>query len=138
MMLREQMSRLSRHAVITALATAYPLVSSSKREGIFMWHHGRCGSTVLGDLLDQHPAIRWYGEIFEGYALRHARRTRFRDDLRYVQVASGKRAPGIEIKGLPCQHLPTLDVSLRRFVEAIVACGFSRCIFLHRRNILRK
>ena len=30
-----------------------------------MFHPGRCGSTVLGNLLNQHPSIEWDGEIYE-------------------------------------------------------------------------
>jgi hypothetical protein len=132
------MSRIPKQIKIEALASVYPFLSSSKRAGIFMWHHGRCGSTVLGRLLKQHPDIRWYGEIFEGYAARHMHRAKFRDDIKYVQVVSGKKSPGIEIKGLPCQHLHNLGVSLQRFVEVIRQYGFSHCVLLHRQNILRK
>jgi hypothetical protein len=31
---------------------------------LVMIHPGRCGSTVLGGMLNQHPAIRWDREIF--------------------------------------------------------------------------
>ena len=132
------MRRIPKQIEIEALASVYPFLSSSKHAGIFMWHHGRCGSTVLGRLLNQHPDIRWYGEIFEGYAARQMQRAKFHDDIKYVQVVSGKKSPGIEIKGLPCQHLHNLGVSLQRFAEVIRQHGFSHCVLLHRHNILRK
>src|SRR5262249_25295202 len=34
---------------------------------IAMIHHGRTGSQLLGDLLDQHPLIAWGGELFEPF-----------------------------------------------------------------------
>lgn len=133
-----QSGRIPRQLKIALLASAYPLFPADKRKGVFMWHHGRCGSTVLGRILNQHPAIRWRGEIYERYAESGTPRPNFRDDLRYAQIECGRRLPGFELKGLPSQHLPTLGVSLRQFVEAVREHGFSHCVFLDRRNTLRK
>lgn len=132
------MSRIPRYIKVKALAPFYPFVRPGKQTGIFMWHHGRCGSTVLGNLLNQRPDVRWHGEIFERYAVRGMHRARFRDDLMFTQVTSQKRSPGIEIKGLPCQHLSSLGLTLDQFVQVIEEHGFHQCVFLHRRNILRK
>ncbi len=33
-------------------------------EFVFVFHEGRCGSTILGDLLDQHPKIKWMAEPY--------------------------------------------------------------------------
>lgn len=38
--------------------------SRLKGEFVFTFHEGRCGSTILGDLLDQHPKINWAGEFY--------------------------------------------------------------------------
>ncbi len=38
--------------------------SRLKGELVFIFHEGRCGSTILADLLDQHPKIKWAGEIY--------------------------------------------------------------------------
>lgn len=133
-----QSNRVPREVKIRLLASAYPLFPSDKRKGIFMWHHGRCGSTVLGRVLNQHPAIRWRGEIYEPYADAGTPRLNFRDDLKYTQLECGRKLPGFEIKGLPSQHLPTLGVSLRQFLDAVRELGFSHGIFLDRRNTLRK
>ena len=32
---------------------------------IMMLHNGRCGSTVVGDLLAQNPNIHWASELYE-------------------------------------------------------------------------
>jgi hypothetical protein len=133
-----QSNRIPRQLKIQLLASAYPLFPSDKRKGVFMWHHGRCGSTVLGRILNQHPGIRWRGEIYEPYAEAGIPRPNFRDDLRYAQLECGRKLPGIELKGLPSQHLPTLGTSLEQFVETIREHGFSHCVFLDRRNTLRK
>ncbi len=133
-----QSNRVPRQLKIKLLAAAYPLFPDDKRKGIFMWHHGRCGSTVLGGMLKQHPNIRWRGEVYEPYAEAGIPRPNFRDDIRYAQLECGPKIPGIELKGLPSQHLPTLGVSLGQFMDVVRDYGFSHCIFLDRRNTLRK
>ena len=35
--------------------------------GLLTWHQGRCGSSVLGSLLGQHPQITVHNEIFSKY-----------------------------------------------------------------------
>jgi hypothetical protein len=133
-----QSNRVPRELKIRLLASAYPLFPADKRKGVFMWHHGRCGSTVLGQILNQHPGIRWRGEIYERYAEAGTPRPNFRDDLKYAQIECGRKLPGFELKGLPSQHLPTLGVSLGQFMDAVREHGFSHCVFLDRRNTLRK
>ena len=103
-----------------------------------MWHHGRCGSSVLGKLLNQHPEIRWYREIFERYSSRQEARPNFRDDIKRVRRKARERIPGIELKGLPSQHLQTIGVPLEEFVDVIREEEFTKCVVLHRKNILRK
>lgn len=133
-----QSNRIPRELAIKLLASAYPVFPSGKRKGVFMWHHGRCGSTVLGRILNQHPGIRWNGELYEDYAEAAIPRPNFRDDLKYAQLECGRKLPGFELKGLPSQHLPTLGVSLGQFLETVREHGFSHCVFLDRRNTLRK
>ncbi|MGF1479266.1 MAG: hypothetical protein ACFB4I_07215 [Cyanophyceae cyanobacterium] len=69
-----------------ACSVAYPLTQYKNRPGIFMWHHGRCGSTVLGKLLDQHPDINWRGEIFELYAVHGIEPLSVEEDIKYVRA----------------------------------------------------
>lgn len=103
-----------------------------------MWHHGRCGSSVLGTLLDQHPDISWHRELYRRYTVKGIDRPNFLDDIRRVRGKSTKSFYGIELKGLPSQHLQRLGVDLEQFIDAIGPEGFEHAIFLHRRNILRK
>lgn len=110
----------------------------SGRRGILMWHHGRCGSSVLGKLLDQHPDISWHRELYRRYTVKGVDRPNFLDDIHRVRAKSTKTFYGIELKGLPSQHLRRLGVNLEQFVAAIQPEGFEHAIFLHRRNILRK
>lgn len=127
-----------RGIVRNASGYAYPLLPGRRSEGIFLWHHGRCGSTVLGNMLGQHPDIKWYSEIYHTYTLRGKARPRWRHDLRTAQVVSGDCMPGVEVKGLPCQDLETIGASLPEFSAGLRANGFVHCIVLDRANILRK
>jgi hypothetical protein len=110
----------------------------SGRRGILLWHHGRCGSSVLSRLLDQHPDISWHRELYRRYTVKGIDRPNFLDDIHRVRAKSTEPFYGIELKGLPSQHLQRLGVDLERFVDAIRPEGFEHAIFLHRRNILRK
>ncbi len=44
--------------------TIVPIISKELKGCVAMFHVGRSGSTVLGDLLDQHPDIFWDSEIY--------------------------------------------------------------------------
>jgi hypothetical protein len=63
---------------------------------IAMIHHGRCGSQVLGDLLDQHSRICWEGELFE--PLSHKLPKRPMPHLRQHLRACRKAMFGFETK----------------------------------------
>lgn len=39
-------------------------ISNSWEKKVIIIHGGRCGSTVLGDILAQNPMIHWAGEIY--------------------------------------------------------------------------
>ncbi len=51
-------NRIPRALAIRLRASVYPAFPSGKRKGVFMWHRGRCGSTVPDRILKQHPGIR--------------------------------------------------------------------------------
>jgi hypothetical protein len=127
-----------RQLKIKAYSIVYPFVYNRQIPGIFMWHQGRCGSTVLANLLNQHPNIDWRGEIFEYYARHRMKPSSVEEEIKYIRAVTGKNLPGIEIKGLPCQHLNQIKTSLQQFAEILNKCGFNDCIFLSRKNILRK
>jgi hypothetical protein len=125
-------------ARVAALSMRYRIQARRIEQSVFMWHHGRCGSTVLGELLNQHSRVRWYGEIYEPYSARGRLRRRYADDLKRIALASHKPVIGMELKGLSCQHLRTLGATLEEFAGVLHAHHYGCCILLDRRNILRK
>lgn len=108
-----------------------------------MFHTGRCGSTVLGDMLAQHPDVFWANEIFNemtwkfNWNLISRLRTR-----RFIEAASStqtKKYYGFEIKFLPEQHLRAecINLSLPALIDLLRNMEM-RFIVLLRRNYLRR
>jgi hypothetical protein len=112
------------------------------QQRVAMFHAGRCGSKVLTDMLNQHPAVFWGGEIFEN-AMVNGRGQRGREFAKKrVEVRAGtRRAPifGFETKHLPSLHLgpACIDLNLEEYLDLLDEMGFSKYIFLHRRNYLK-
>ncbi len=105
-----------------------------------MYHIGRCGSSVLGNLLHQHPAIRWDREIYFHRWTRSNRRLERWDSesfLRRSMWAAGRRYYGFEIKFLDSQHLLTLQLSLAEYIAELARVGVTHHVILERRNTLR-
>lgn len=114
-----------------------------------MFHIGRCGSGVLGDLLAQNPAIAWEGELLKPrrfhrdlpFPLRRlwpGAPLRDRAMLRLVRDklagADGTMAYGFETKFF---HLEREGVSLATFLRTVEQGGVDRYVILRRRNLLR-
>ena len=137
---QEITSRLRKMAKTRFWATGVP---SSRPANIAMFHIGRCGSTVLGDMLDQHPGVYWDGEVYEPH-IENA--TRCNQDIHEalrepVQILkkriprSGKRIYGFEIK---FYHLKLAGISLREYVGHLKIMGFNHFVLLDRKNSLKK
>ena len=110
--------------------------------GVVNWHLGRCGSSVLGSLLDQHPDVGYSNEIFSPYMPRR-RGVRILPTIEQVVADSayGLRSDVhlFEVKHLPAQNLglyPSLDVA--DWLQIFRGLGYQSHILLHRRNGLRR
>ena len=99
---------------------------------IAMIHHGRTGSQLLGDLLDQHPLIAWSGELFEPFV------HRLPEDpasfLRQLIKESKKQMFGFETK---VSHPELFGLDMAAYLTALVEIGFRKFIVLRRTNLLR-
>ncbi|MCL4686310.1 hypothetical protein KJ059_16350 [Myxococcota bacterium] len=108
---------------------------------VAMFHHGRCGSSVLGDLLDQHSALRWDGEVFNfkrSFWTERATATECADPLAVLERRVEKSRKSIY--GFECKfyHARRIGFSLEELVPALEKRGFTRFVVLDRRNTLRK
>lgn len=108
-----------------------------------MFHSGRCGSTVLGDMLNQHPDIFWASEIFndmpKGFKWYLPNRLRTKNFIEKGMYAQSKKYYGFEIKYLPEQHLRSdcINLSLLSLVDLLRKMGTDFIVLL-RKNYLRR
>lgn len=115
---------------------------------VLMFHLGRCGSTVLGRMLDQHPGLTWGGELYEGPtrdapawtggSSRWARSRFFpHDPVGFLQksLETAPGAFGFEVKPY---HLRLNGIELDQYLTGVTALDVDRFLLLSRRNHLRK
>jgi LPS sulfotransferase NodH len=107
-------------------------------------HAGRSGSTVVGDMLDQHPEVSWDGEVYQPifqkrqYSDQSLPPITDIDAVRYAVDQSRSviaRHYGFEVKFF---HLRVLGADLAPWLDAIEAqMPNLRYVVLRRRNLLR-
>jgi hypothetical protein len=137
-------SRITRPLVeaVKEFRTALPVRTSA-----LMFHTGRCGSTVLAKMLNQHSDIYWAGEIFERMPERHKNIASRPNAVRLIIEQSrrecrrrGKHTFGFELKYLPGQHFGDgfITTPVEDYFALIRRLHFSKFIILHRENYLRR
>ncbi len=114
---------------------------------VAMFHFGRSGSTVLGDMLNQHKHIHWDGEIYEDVTSiiesQHGQFIYGDETYRYDPIAVLQkrlgRYPdihyGFEVKYNQLEHC---GMGLEWYLPTLDTLGVNRFIVLRRKNILRK
>jgi hypothetical protein len=123
-----------------------PFLSKSQKGNIVMFHIGRSGSTLLGDILGQDPKIFWDGEIYKQliYKVKEDNKKVERynanlDPIKFLEdrmVLSGKkRFYGFEAKFF---HLRCFGCNLSTYINRLEDLGFNYFIVLERRNYLKK
>ncbi len=121
-------------------------IDKTRSVNIVMFHVGRCGSSVLGDLLDQHPQIYWDGEIYErliqskeasiGKTL-FSKHGIAENPIRYLarrMKRAGKKAYGFEVKFF---HLKYFNISMADYIGELKKNGYNHFIILERKNYLK-
>ena len=112
------------------------------RQKLVMFHSGRCGSGVLGDLLNQHPNVHWDGETYANSRKtdREMRGEEFvGDPIQTVQKRMGQidsdKVFGFEVQFF---HLREYAIAVADYVAGLRTLGVSDFIVLRRRNTLRQ
>lgn len=110
---------------------------------IAMFHAGRCGSSVLADLLNQRTEIHWANEIFEN--MQPAFYNMSANKRAQARIAAMIHPPvtpyfGFETKYLPEQHLryELANSTPQDYVQLLEKMGFSHFVLLDRQNHLRR
>ena len=117
-------------------------MNGSDWTGVVTWHQGRCGSSVLGSLLNQHSQIQAANEIFSRYMPRRWGDRPVPPMQQVLQQTLAERSKpvlNIEIKGLQAQNRSLYpDRQLNDWLELLHRQGFRRQVVLHRRHGLRR
>ena len=120
-----------------------PALSRWRPGAVALFHTGRCGSTVLTDLLDQHPEVSWdgetYGRVIEGIKGQGLARSEVDfDPVSYLGGRlnrSGRRWFGFDLK---FSHLTEFGATLESYIDGLETLGVNRFVSLRRRNYLRQ
>jgi len=111
-----------------------------------MFHIGRCGSTVVSDLLGQHPDVHWASELYEPIF------GKWRRDNAGIEVVGEMPADAIDILRknswqaihhsygfeMKPYHFRLIGYEQEDFLQYLEAMGFTHYIILDRKNRLRK
>ncbi len=123
-----------------------PILNPLRPGNIVMFHIGRCGSTVLASLLDQHNNVMWASEfyvpIFRDWERRNGGKEIAGDMpadaivlLKEHMRKALHRYYGFEIKPF---HLRLIGYHMDSFINHLEEMEFSHYIILDRRNRLKK
>lgn len=136
------LANVKRRALIRHMhgARLYSMQEQNDSDPLAMLHVGRCGSTVVARMLDDHPEVTWDGEIFEPSVRAHLPEP---VDLEPAALIAARRERahgryGFETKYLQSHHLGRLGLSLEGYLATLEGLGFRRFVTLHRRNYLRR
>ncbi len=109
---------------------------------VAMIHAGRCGSTVVGDMLNRRPDVYWDAEIFtrEVEDVGGMRRTREPGSAILARRMDYglNRWYGFELKAHPLQSLAKCGFSMDSFLDHAEAAGVTHYVQLERLNALRR
>lgn len=106
-------------------------------DGVFVFHQGRCGSTVLAHMLDQHPRIAAFGEIFETAYKRQRLPAPAAAMLRARRLQAYPARAVVEAKFFEGQHLSFISGGGEVPLDLLRRAGYRRFIVLDRKNYLR-
>jgi hypothetical protein len=123
-----------------------PVLTSFRPGNVIMFHIGRCGSTVVGDMLNQHQHIYWASELYQPIFSEWQRNNAGKeiagempeDAIELLQRDMRMALHhyyGFEIKPY---HFRLIGYTPETFLHHADSLGFTHFIILDRRNRLRK
>ncbi|MGH7550629.1 MAG: hypothetical protein ACREK3_07725 [Gemmatimonadota bacterium] len=125
----------SRKAIAAFSNSLRPNLQRRRPGNVTMLHVGRSGSTVLGDMLDQHPRVYWDGEVYHR-SLQDP--SKVGDPFHFLarrMLRAGSSYYGFEVKPV---HLRTLNLEIQEFITTLDRLRFTHFIILERKNHLRR
>ncbi|MDC0270364.1 hypothetical protein OAK94_01520 [bacterium] len=114
----------------------------NREDYVAMFHIGRCGSTVLANMLSAHSEFHWGAEIFEKDASvgNTGGVTFARKRITNNSNQEASRIYGFETKYPSFCHIGKrcLHITIDEYLELLESLGFKNFIVLHRENYLRQ
>lgn len=127
----------------TGIKTKYFLnkkkAKQNRLKNIVTFHTHRCGSTVLGDLLNQHPEIHWDGEIYDRLT-KYCTNKMKKKPVKYIDYRKNYVTYpyyGMEVTIVHLIHF-FKHLKLTEFIKILKSKGFDNFIILERKNYLRR
>jgi hypothetical protein len=112
-----------------------------RREKVAMLHPGRCGSTVLGSLINQHPSLFWSGEPFlHHYSEKPLTLKEVNEILHNAELMKISKVYSFATKyprGMDLSY-NCVDMSISNYVNHLKELGYNKFVFLERENYLRR
>jgi hypothetical protein len=109
-----------------------------------MIHFGRCGSTVIANLLNQHPEIKWHGEIYSEFLKKQIPEVKMTSDPNKILDLRMGLYPskyfGFELKAFDAADLgpKVLNQDFENYYHLLSEKGFRKFVILERKNFLKQ
>ena len=121
----------------------YRNYTGGERQSVMMLHHGRSGSTVLTQMLQQHSDLHWDGEFFHPLSNRSLSDSKLKKWSNPLEVLQNRPdfwqgfVYGLEVKFKHIWEPRVLNMSVKEFVDAMHEMGIEHWIVLKRSHYLR-
>jgi LPS sulfotransferase NodH len=121
-------------------------VFRKKPIGVAMFHFGRCGSTVVSELLNQNPDIKWDNELMNmvGSGKNQVWDDKFENDRLKILLnrysRTKEKAYGFETKAIQEADLgrDVLGINFSMYMDYLTKYGMSKFVILKRKNLLKQ
>ncbi|MBC2709802.1 MAG: hypothetical protein HGJ94_01940 [Desulfosarcina sp.] len=109
---------------------------------VCMWHTGRCGSTVIEDLIKKDGRIDWGSEILESFSKNPPQKIIDNGDIKkqiYRKINKRQKLAAFRPFGFEMKlwHYKRLNIEFEDVFEILQKIGFNKNIILERKNYLR-
>lgn len=113
-----------------------------RKEKVAMLHPGRCGSTVLGSLMNQHPDMYWWGEPFERLMKKGRALTTGEviDTIKNAEQAKISKIFSFATKHPKDMHLSAdcINMDINSYIDLLDRLGYKKFIVIERSNHLKR
>lgn len=129
-----------RIAVASSRLLGY-LTKQNRQHNVVMFHYGRCGSSVVGMLLNQHPQVYWGGELFAQLKSKYGSDSWVWESEKALDMVELRtrihRVPvwGFEMKK---KHFEDIGIDISSFVSRMKSMQYKHFIILKRENYLNQ